>query len=205
MIKEPNRPLIKIPAMEQCIIHKDSIKIDAGDNLINPQTYESWQVMLEAAKVRNFAPILQLSETLAEKEIPQISYHKKCRSIFTMKNVLATLKRKANILTLDEDEGSEPSTKKKNRSGITQKTVYEKVCIFCEKVKRLKGSATREKLTQATQLRVDDTLRKCSEKHQDAKIMEITSRDIVAAEAHYHKSCYRNYTRATNVCEETKE
>ena len=29
----------------------------------------------------------------------------------------------------------------------------------------------------------------------DEKILAVTSRDIVAAEAHYHHSCYKNYTR----------
>ncbi len=31
--------------------------------------------------------------------------------------------------------------------------------------------------------------------HTPIIIMAITSRDIVAAEAHYHTSCYKNYTR----------
>ena len=30
----------------------------------------------------------------------------------------------------------------------------------------------------------------------DEKILALTSRDIVAAEAQYHASCYKNYTRA---------
>lgn len=75
--------------------------------------------------------------------------------------------------------------------------VYNPICIFCEKDKFLKGSKSREKLTKVVQLRADETLRKCAAQKQDEKIIAITSRDIVAAEAHYHVSCYKNYTRNT--------
>ncbi len=53
----------------------------------------------------------------------------------------------------------------------------------------------REKLTKAVQLRVDETLRKFAIQKGDEHIIAVTSRDIVAAEAHYHTSCYKNYTR----------
>ena len=69
--------------------------------------------------------------------------------------------------------------------------------IFCEETKRLKGTLSREKLVKATQLRVDDTLRKCAVDRGDAKIITLTCRDLVVAEAHYHGSCYRNYARST--------
>jgi hypothetical protein len=45
------------------------------------------------------------------------------------------------------------------------------------------------------QLRVDEKLRKIATEKLDEKILTLTSRDIVAAEAHYHNSCYREYTR----------
>ena len=35
----------------------------------------------------------------------------------------------------------------------------------------------------------------CGVEKQDNRILAVTSRDIVAAEAHYHNSCYGNYTR----------
>ena len=31
----------------------------------------------------------------------------------------------------------------------------------------------------------------------DSKIIALVTRKLVAAEAHYHRSCYRNYTRQT--------
>jgi len=39
----------------------------------------------------------------------------------------------------------------------------------------------------------------------DEKIMAITTRDIVAAEAHYHRSCYRDYTRPEKVKTEVND
>ena len=58
----------------------------------------------------------------------------------------------------------------------------------------MKSPKTREKLIQAVQLRTDATLRHCAILNNDARILAITSRDIVAAEAHYHASCYKSYT-----------
>ncbi|KAK3738575.1 hypothetical protein QZH41_001183 [Actinostola sp. cb2023] len=66
-------------------------------------------------------------------------------------------------------------------------------CIFCERPKYV--NRTLEKLVKATQLRVDQTLRQIATARCDQRILAITSRDIVAAEAHYHRSCYRDYTR----------
>ena len=60
--------------------------------------------------------------------------------------------------------------------------------------KYLPRSHTRKTLTQAVQLRADETLRKLAVERGDEKIIAVTSRDIVAAEAHYHVSCYKNFT-----------
>ena len=57
----------------------------------------------------------------------------------------------------------------------------------------MKNPKSREKLIQAVQLRADHTLRQCAILNEDARIIAITGRDIVAAEAHYHASCYKSY------------
>ena len=38
------------------------------------------------------------------------------------------------------------------------------------------------------------TLHHCAILNNDARILAITRRDIVVAEAHYHASCYKSYT-----------
>ena len=101
------------------------------------------------------------------------------------------MKRKANE-RLSRDTGC--SSKRPCRRS-SESTVYDAVCIFCNKVKFQEGSRSREKLTQAVQLSVDETLRKCATLKGDEKILALTSRDIVAAEAHYHCSCYKIYTK----------
>ena len=60
----------------------------------------------------------------------------------------------------------------------------------------------REKLVKDSQLRVDHKLRQIAVAKRDKKILAITSRDIVAAEARYHRSCYRDYTRPQQKCHE---
>ena len=44
-------------------------------------------------------------------------------------------------------------------------------------------------------MRADETIRKIAQHKMDSVILAICSRDCAAAEAHYHKSCYINYTR----------
>ena len=58
----------------------------------------------------------------------------------------------------------------------------------------MKGTKTREKLVQAVQLWADQTLRECGIQKADERILAVTSRDIVAAEAHYPISCYKKCT-----------
>ncbi len=44
------------------------------------------------------------------------------------------------------------------------------------------------------ELRADAKVRDAATKKLDSKILAIVTRDIVAAEAHYQRSCYRQYT-----------
>ena len=160
-------------------------------HLVCPQTHESWKTLFEAAKVRMYDPIINAAKSLGDNEIPKIYYHQKCRSVFTMKRDLNTSKRKANTSLSDDLSFSA----KRMCRRPPESRVYNAICIFCNKVKFIKGSKTREKLTQAVQLRADQTLRECAIHKGDENIIAVTSRDIVAAEAHYHLSCYKNYTR----------
>ena len=177
---------------KKCIIHTETYDKDTGP-LITPKDYDSWKTLLDAAQVRNHGPILEIAARLSEREVPNISYHRQCRSRFTLKRDLENLKRKSTERSGDGEESS-GAAKLQHRSPSTSR-VLEVKCIFCGKYKFLKGTSTRETLTKARQLRADETLRQCAIEKQDEKILVITSMDIVAAEAHYHHSCYTNYTR----------
>ncbi|XP_062584618.1 uncharacterized protein LOC134246311 [Saccostrea cucullata] len=108
---------------------------------------------------------------------------------------LDTLKRKAEESPSDEAGSSGRTSKRSSRKSSTEARVYEQKCIFCDQEKRVKNIQSREKLVQAVQLRADKTLRECAIQRGDDKIIAVTSRDIVAAEAHYHISCYKEYTK----------
>ena len=50
-------------------------------------------------------------------------------------------------------------------------------------------------LHQSRELRSDEKVRRAAMNKMNDKILAITSRELVAAKAHYHNSCYRNFTR----------
>ena len=194
----------KESSKDQCIIHYKTVSIEGDDHLVSPQSYDSWLTLLEAAEVRGHSPILEIAKRLEENEVPKIYYHRKCRSLFTMKRDLETLKRKADE-SLAEAGSNVCRSKRPCRRSSSEARVYDQICIFCSKDKYQKGSKSREKLIQAVQLRADQTLRKCATQKGDENILAVTSRDIVAAEAHYHISCYKNYTRDSTKTPEYKD
>ena len=59
----------------------------------------------------------------------------------------------------------------------------------------MRGENTKEPLVKCVTLNSDETLRKTAIEKHDEKIIATLSRELVAAEGHYHRSCYRDYTR----------
>ncbi|CAH3109582.1 unnamed protein product, partial [Porites lobata] len=112
-----------------------------------------------------------------------------------------TLKRELNRIvakTKQNEKASlvEESSRERRasiRSNPSTSRVYEKECIFCGKKDKYK-KGIKEGLTQARELRVNDSVRKAAISKQDSRILAILSRDLVAAEGHYHRTCYRHYT-----------
>ena len=51
-------------------------------------------------------------------------------------------------------------------------------------------------MSQSLELRSDETIRAAALKKLDDKILAINSRELVAAEAKYHKSCYKAHTKS---------
>ena len=156
------------------------------------QDTQSWKTLLRAAGSRQYTPILDLAKTVKGEEHPNIMYHRKCRSIFTMKRDLDNMCKEKNqsnesVTTERRSSGGEPRTKS---------TTYKRVCIFCDKVgKYVKGNDMREKLIRCIDLRADGNIRKTALARNDGKMFAIVSRDLVASEACYHGTCYREYTR----------
>ncbi len=80
--------------MEDLCIICASRSIEKEDHLATVKTFESWQTLYQAARVRSHTPILELAKKLEENEITKIQYHRKCRSIFTLKRDLETEKKR---------------------------------------------------------------------------------------------------------------
>ena len=93
-------------SVHQCIIHQQNYKCDQNDSLISPATFKSWETLLEAAIIRNHAPVLDAAKTVSDREIPKVKYHRHCRSVFTMKHILNSLKRKAEEPVQSGEEAS---------------------------------------------------------------------------------------------------
>ena len=84
------------------------------------------------------------------------------------------------------------------RDAPSTSRVYAKVCIFCEKSSKylvLKGTITREPLIQCVELRADEKIRRAATRKLNERILGLLSRDIVAAEGHYYKSCNKLFTK----------
>jgi len=135
-----------------CMIHCS----DDDRALISPNSVESWRTLRWAAELRHHKDILGI-QVNSPDEIPEVYYHRKCRSIFIMKRDLKKIishekkeSKKDMELTTDGNGQQRAST----RGQPSTSRVYEKICMFCEKKdKYKKGSKTRESLTQARQLR----------------------------------------------------
>ena len=94
-------------------------------------------------------PLLNLAETLNAEEVPNISYHCKCRQLFTMKRDIDQInKTNHNSDSIDENE----RTPKRLCTRSTHYTISSKteesaiMCIFCHSGKSSKyisGTRTR--------------------------------------------------------------
>ena len=108
------------------------------------------------------------------------------------------MKRKANE-SLSGDTGCSSKRDHQNRGFMMQSAFFVTRTNF----KRAPGH-----VKSLHKLRADETQRKCAILKGDEKILALTSRDIVAAEAHYHCSCYKIYTKVKtkeheHECEKT--
>lgn len=193
------------PKKKVCIIHKEGLIKNHGEaeHLVKPKDYESWKTLADAATLREHRDLLEIAENTNKGEVPEVYYHRQCRSVFTMKKELTAIKRKReSSIEISSDEKADRSEIPRRRSSGSR--VYEKICIFCDKVVKY-VNRQREFPIQATQLRSDLKLRDIATRKCDQKILKVTSRDIIAAEAHYHKTCYRNYTRPRESQENTSQ
>jgi len=80
----PSKPKAGSRNKKSCVIHCTN---SSGD-LVRLQSIESWKVVLRAATIREHDAILKISASSKEDEIPDITYHRNCRDVFTHKKDL---------------------------------------------------------------------------------------------------------------------
>ena len=86
----------KLSKPTDCMIHCT----DSSDAIVTLDSYSSWQTLLNAARIRNHATILEISNEVQGEEVPFVQYHRKCRSIFTMKRELEKLQSSSQVSKL---------------------------------------------------------------------------------------------------------
>ena len=105
--------------------------------------------LVDAARIRNFDPILTLEKHEYDEKL---FYHRDCSSKFTQKKTLQHL---------NKEPDSEPRCSSERKSSCcpaTTSRVLEPACIFCEKEsKYVACSNTRQTLLQSRELRSDET------------------------------------------------
>lgn len=182
----------------KCIIHCTD---DDSGHLTSPQDIDSWRSLLNAATIRNYKPVLDVAKTVDDGQIPSVMYHRKCRSAFTLKRELEKISQAlCNEKIRDSVVETQEQRSASNRQAPSASRTYDQICIFCEKKsKYARASRSREPLIQCTDLRADDSIRTIAVAKGDSRIIAVVTRELVAAEACYHRSCYRDYTRPAKV------
>ena len=72
----------------ECIHCSNSV-----ENLSKLDSLSSWKTLVNAACIRIFEPILRILEEVEPDTVPDIWYHRKCRSIFYHENTLEHIKK----------------------------------------------------------------------------------------------------------------
>ena len=131
-------------AHKDCFVHCSNEGPDS--KLIKPQDLNSWLTLLKAAEIRKHAPVLELVKDLPNGAIPEVYYHRKCRSIFTMKKLLDSMRQKDEQTTVDDRP---VSSRQSSRCTPSPSRVYEAKCIFCQKVTKYKPHEKNQGATNA--------------------------------------------------------
>ena len=151
------------------------------DSLVSPKDLD---------KIRKHALILDIAKELPEEKIPlTVQYHRKYRSIFTMKRILETRRKyfSPNFKTEFYFSYGRPSLEEASTTRL-----YDARCIFCQKKsKYLKGKKNKRSPLTMPRAASRSSCREVATKKFDQRMLAITSRELVAAKGHYHISCYR--------------
>ena len=166
----------------------------------------TWKKLLKSAQIRNYEAILQMSKT---DELPvDFLYHRQCYQKFTNKKYLEALKKQSEKAVIQSEKNKEGlrqlkeqctsyeyNKPKRSSSSSDSNVLLPDICIFCDVNVKYKNRKP-EPLRKCEVKQVKEKLKTCAEDKNDYHILSlIATNDIVAAEAKYHPSCYKDYTR----------
>ncbi|XP_071853573.1 uncharacterized protein [Apostichopus japonicus] len=144
-----------------------------------------------------------------------VGYHRECYQRFTDISKLSKAEQRRDLSSIQSDNASDipdykitepPEPKKarlRSREATTSKSdrphIFPAKCLICNADgwtrDRHSGARKREPLTKCETIEAGQ-LRKAAElTFNEALLLKIRDRDLVAAEAQYHKSCYKDSTR----------
>ena len=72
--------------------------------MVSLTTFELWKTLLDAVKKRKHQKLLEVASKLEKSEVPKLSYHKTCRSMFTLKRDLEKLQVDADQVSSSPEE-----------------------------------------------------------------------------------------------------
>jgi hypothetical protein len=176
-----------------CGFHLSTSTEDVHTNLISPRDIASWRTIVEAAKIRQCSDVLNIAASVGENVVPLFFYHANCRSTFIHNKNLDRIFSSCDQRTshdLDEMKMSRPKRCKVSHNSVL---LNKNICIICNKAsKYVKKSNSREPLTKCMEFRADMRIREFANRVQDQRLLGIVGcYELVAAEAHYHLSCYK--------------
>src|SRR6218665_2035881 len=193
--------------LQRCWVHSKSSDEDLHSNLKTPRDLESWQTLLNAARIRKCSEVLELAANTSHDVVPNIYYHSQCRKIFTMKclleGILASRRKSEDVLSTQHPNCSIEATNCKRQPSTDSIGLLENNCVFCDKNSKYKKySNTRETLIQCTDLRVDAKIREYAEKTCNTRLLGIAScYEMVAAMYRDVQVVSRRHCKRTTLAE----
>ena len=78
---------------EACIIHCTK----STEKLTQLPSIESWLSLLDAARICQHQPILDIAVRMKEGDVPHLQYHRKCRNLYAKKGKLDRITKKRQV------------------------------------------------------------------------------------------------------------
>ena len=187
-----------------CIVHYAR---NDNDSDIRPLTEHSFQTVQDAAAIRQCQDRPEWRLDLICQNVPTVydsalhGRHENCYKNFT------NVGKFKSVATAGSESTSSANTVPRRSSFRTPappQPLYDNdKCIFCEKSVKIKKHV-RDVLRQCLTTDAAEQIETSAREREDFRMLaNIRLKDLLAGEAHYHASCYRDYTRKQHRQDDT--